>query len=484
MQAHKLLIIGLGRIGTTLLQRLSRDFEITCIDIDPRAGQKAREDGRPDVKIIAADATSRLVLEESGAREADTIIVTLTEERVNLEVCRVLHEHFSGKRVIAVGITPKGIKTLESYDAEVENIFNASVVGILNQVEQKSRAVHGIGLGKNEIREVEIHPHSKLADKPLTSIASLKWRVGLIYREGRIIVPGGETILKPRDRIIILGEPGTLNSVSDILTFRFQNFPLEYGSRILACVDGNETDPCFDEIRYILQVFNLTGITLAGKGSESLLSRVREKCAIEDVTCMDTPLAGLPSAISRQERYGFIVIPQSALQNLFPFYASPAKKKRFLSNLSRKALSPVLITRGTFPYKRAASACIDRVDVTHVMENVLEMTSLLNNQITALVVRPSPYIDSEEQMDRFEVTKKNIRDLSNIYKLSVSIDVLEGNPVKAIKDHLHSFNLLLTDTSWKVQGRLASLTSPDSIWDIITGAPITTLLIPEAEESF
>ncbi|MGW8272154.1 MAG: NAD-binding protein, partial [Thermodesulfovibrionales bacterium] len=34
---NRLIVVGLGAIGQELLERLSRDIEIVCVDIDPEA---------------------------------------------------------------------------------------------------------------------------------------------------------------------------------------------------------------------------------------------------------------------------------------------------------------------------------------------------------------------------------------------------------------------------------------------------------------
>jgi hypothetical protein len=96
---------------------------------------------------------------------------------------------------------------------EVENIFTLSGASIRNMLEQKMRTAHAIGLGKNEILEVEVYPNSKLANKPIGSLAPIRWRICIIYREENTIIPRENTVLKPKDRVIILGDPVVLKTV-------------------------------------------------------------------------------------------------------------------------------------------------------------------------------------------------------------------------------------------------------------------------------
>jgi len=203
MKKNRFIIIGLGGIGQELLKRLSKDFEITSIDLKKESEEIAKKI-RPSCRVITGDATSRLILDDAGVNDADGIIITTTDERVNIEVARILKKHFNPRRVIAVASTQKGIETLESTGVEVENIFTASATVIRNRLEQTTRTAHAIGLGKDEIMEVEIHPYSRLANRPLRTLTPIRWRIGIIYRDENIIIPSRETILKPKDRLSYL----------------------------------------------------------------------------------------------------------------------------------------------------------------------------------------------------------------------------------------------------------------------------------------
>jgi len=137
-----------------LLKRLSRENELVCIDLDP-ATEKYMREIREDALFVAGDGTSRLILENAGVADADAVIVTTAEEKVNIETAMVIKDHFDSKRVLAIGTSQSGVESLEALGAEVENIFTTSAVALRNRLIQASRAAHAIGLGKDEILEVE-----------------------------------------------------------------------------------------------------------------------------------------------------------------------------------------------------------------------------------------------------------------------------------------------------------------------------------------
>ncbi len=277
MASGKCMIVGLGDIGLQLVRILSRNISLICVDTSPELLEVARQLRSEGLVTFQGDATSRLALEKAGAREVDTILITTTSEDVNIEVARVLREHFSVPRVVALGITRGGIKTLEKYEVEVEGIFTASATFLRNRVEFKSKTVQGIGLGKNEILEVEVHGHSRLAGRTLASLNARSWRVGIVYRDGNIVIPGGDTVLRAKDKVVLLGDPRVLKTVTDLLTFRFKHFPLEFGDTLVAYLPDRPEPAYLEELAYLLEVFPLEkALFVCGRPDADLETGLRQ----------------------------------------------------------------------------------------------------------------------------------------------------------------------------------------------------------------
>lgn len=490
MKRNRYIIIGLGSIGQELLKKISRDIDVVCIEQNPELEETAKNI-REDCTFVAGDATSRLVLEEAGVADSDAVIVTTTLEKVNIEAARIVKEHFDGKRVIAIGTTLAGMETLENLGVEVESIFNAGAVAIRNRLAQSSRTAHAIGLGKEEILEVEVHPHSRMANKQLRTLEPLRWRIGLIYRDENILVPRRDTVLKPRDRVVILGEPAVLKTVSEILTFNFERFPLEYGSTVISYLTGNETESFFTELDYLFSIFPLKRMIFiyskkASRNAESLNALIK-KDYIKNPETRESSRAALPSLEETVSElrgdHGIIVLEKNVLSLSTARLFTTTKNKSFLNSLIQTFHCPLILTAGSFPYEKACVPCVEGVNIRHTMETALEMTSSLHNEITALLVNPSKYISADEDYDQFEAMQKTINDVSSMYKLSINKTVLDGNPVKSIVASSSDFNLLIAGTEgWTHRNWVSSLLSPDIAWNIIRQTSISTLLLPVVEE--
>jgi Trk K+ transport system NAD-binding subunit len=490
MKRNRFVIVGIGSVGEELLRKLSPDIDLACIDLDEATVERVST-LRKDCAVFVGDATSRLVLEAAGVDNADGIIITTTSEKVNIEAARVLKEHFDPKRVIALGTTSGGIAALEALGVEVENIFTASATVIRNRLEQRSRAPHAIGLGKEEILEVEIHPHSRLANRPLRTLTPIQWRIGIIYRGENIIVPRRDTVLKPKDRLIILGEPSVIKTVSEILTFRFKRFPLEYGSAAIAYLHGNEPESFFQELGYIFSVFPLNRLILiysekAAQNEESLeiLLERESMGSIEKVRSVRAPLQAIGDVISGLKGdQGLIIASRGILSTSFLGVFRKWRGRGGLSSFMELSKCPVLLPAGTFPYAKTAVPCTDEAGLRNALETAIEIASSMETEVWTLLVNPSKYISSDEDTARHESIIKTINELSSLHKLSVNKKTLEGNPAKAVTASLPDYNLMITGMErWGRKEWLPTLLNPDVTSYVLRRTGISTLLLPSARE--
>jgi hypothetical protein len=486
-----IVMVGVGNIGRELLAKLSRDFEITCLDSRPDAEEVvAAIRGKEKTKVIVGDATSRLVLEDARVDESDVVLITTTAEKINLEVARVLHDHFSPRRVISVGITDRGMKELAALGAEAVSIFTASANDVRNLIEHQAKTAHGIGIGKNEILEIEVHPNSRLKNRPLGYIAPIRWNIGIIYREGNIIVPKPETVLKEKDKVVVLGDPAVLKTVAELLSSEFERFPLEFGTSLGVYVTGAEEDEFFDEVNYIYSVFQLDAVHFvysakAGKLADrhdALAGKYRFKETSRTVSSL-TPAEALKTlALVEGARLGITVVSKKVFSGRgFPFYT--AAEKLSLSSLLHAAKCPVVLAAGTFPYSKLLVPALTDLDFRGAIDKAIEISHTINTELFVVTAKPSSYIGTEEEAERFEETKKTISNVGFMHKKRLDLEILAGNPVLEISRRLREYQLLvLGGDSWSGSGFLRSMLSPDVAWQILRRSRITTLILPGVEE--
>jgi hypothetical protein len=492
MATGRYVIIGAGNIGQRLLRLLSADLELVLIDLDQKALDEALQLRSNGLTVVLGDATSRLVLENAGLKKSDTVLITATVEKINIEVARVVKQYFETRQVFAIGITRTGIAAMEELGVEVENIFAVGAIGLRNRLEQKTKTVHGIGLGKNEILEVEVHPNSRLAHKTIGSIRPRRWRIGIIYRDEAIVVPRDDTVLKPDDRLIILGDPRVLKTVAEMLTFRFVQFPLEFGDRTLTLLFGDEPEVFFAELAYLLKTFPLAQTSVVHCTSRpDNFERTRALLAaqgLEHLELRQIPLVELladpTAAPGPTGKVGLVVLSRTHLKHGRNYLSLGRSRKSLLMQLSQSFRAPLLVSGGTFPYQRMALPCMAEDQMQASMQTALEIAAPLHFSLEALICKPSEYIAGDEEFANYDSMCKTIDRLRHIYRTEVRETLLEGNPVETFSEVLKQHSLLVANVGeWRQPRRLPDWLAPDVPWRVVDRARISTLLLPADQET-
>ncbi|MDJ1434835.1 cation:proton antiporter, partial [Halostagnicola sp. A-GB9-2] len=91
------IIVGGGRVGLSLAERLEQDGEnVLLVDQTPDAVEKARKRG---LSALEGDGTDADILEQAGADDAKTVIATTPDDDVNLLVCQLAKTTFDVESV-------------------------------------------------------------------------------------------------------------------------------------------------------------------------------------------------------------------------------------------------------------------------------------------------------------------------------------------------------------------------------------------------
>jgi len=97
-----------------------------------------------------------------------------------------------------------------------------------------------IGFGHGDIMEVLIPFGSTYAYRHVGSLSHRKWRIAAIYRDDKQILPNSATMIKPNDRLIIVGNHLLLEEVYKRMTMRKGLFPEPFGKNLYLIVDVDQ----------------------------------------------------------------------------------------------------------------------------------------------------------------------------------------------------------------------------------------------------
>jgi trk system potassium uptake protein TrkA len=131
-----MVIVGCGRLGSLLANRLSREGNSVVV-VDRH--EATFNNLSPDFSgfRVQGDATQMSVLKEAGLKKAHTLIATTREDNVNLMVAQVADKIFHVPRVLARVFDPKreevysqlGINTICPTSVAAEMFLDAVKAG-------------------------------------------------------------------------------------------------------------------------------------------------------------------------------------------------------------------------------------------------------------------------------------------------------------------------------------------------------------------
>jgi trk system potassium uptake protein TrkA len=208
----KIFVLGAGLVGATVVEALQVDHDLTVVDLDATKLKPLAQ--LYDVASVLASASSGRELAAAGISEADLVIACTSQDEANLVA-----------GTIARKLAPKATTIVRTSSAEYAEIWRESGVDIdfvVSSERETARAVsHAIGMpfarqtdmfadGKVQIVELDVGPQAsgdlvgrRFREARLPGDS----RVAGIIREGRAVLPSGDTVVAPGDRLVAIGSP-------------------------------------------------------------------------------------------------------------------------------------------------------------------------------------------------------------------------------------------------------------------------------------
>lgn len=212
-----IIIIGAGKVGYFLAKRLCQSkHTISIIDRDkPTCEQIAKE---LEALVINGDGCEPRILEEAGIGRADVVAAVTGDDEDNLIICQLAKERFSVSRTVGRVNNPDNEHTFSELGIDVPVDSTKIIAKVIEEEVSFSDFVNLMSFkrGKLAIVRVDLPQDSPAIDKEIKDIELPADSVLVsIVRGEEVIVPKGNTVLKPGDDVIALtligNEPQLLN---------------------------------------------------------------------------------------------------------------------------------------------------------------------------------------------------------------------------------------------------------------------------------
>ncbi len=215
-----ILVVGGGKVGYYLTKTLVNEgFEILLIEKNPR--KVATYGERFGSVVVEGDGAELATLEAAGAARADVVVAVTGDDEDNLVVCQTAKRLFNVPRTIARVNNPKNEEIFRKLGIDVTVSATNIILSVIEQEIPERGLVHLMTLKHAQIAIVEatVEEGAPVANKTLAEINFPSTVIiSAVIRDGSMILPKGDTLLKPEDEVIALANKESEDKFRQMMT--------------------------------------------------------------------------------------------------------------------------------------------------------------------------------------------------------------------------------------------------------------------------
>jgi trk system potassium uptake protein TrkA len=237
----KIVILGAGRIGSSLARNLSNSNYEVCI-VDKDKNKLSNLEDKLDIMTIEGHASHLNTLKKTGLDKEATLLAVTSNDEVNIVACQLAKKVFKVKKTIC--------RFKDDVYFDQLSIFGEGVIDIPISPENEitshlkelidhpgSNQIESFANGKVKLVSVKAKKKGKLVGRELRGIKedmpNIDAFVPTIYRKGNPFIPSGDTIIKENDEIYFISSESNIGKIVD----EFRDHEEQY-SRIMIVGGG------------------------------------------------------------------------------------------------------------------------------------------------------------------------------------------------------------------------------------------------------
>ena len=213
----KILILGAGQVGSSAAYHLSREEANEVTVVDRRADVLRELQDRLDIRTVVGHAAYPEVLDRAGANDADIIVALTDTDETNMIACQVAYTTFHTPTKIAriraaEYMSANKLFTQDAIPIDVRISPEQLVCEYIEQLILYPGASQVLDFADGRVRLV-----GAMADRDGLlvgqRIATLKdhipnteMRIAAIYREGKAMLPDGDTVIQEGDEVFFIAD--------------------------------------------------------------------------------------------------------------------------------------------------------------------------------------------------------------------------------------------------------------------------------------
>lgn len=216
----RIIVLGAGHVGLTVVEALFDDHELTVVDRDP--ARIAALANSFDVRTVEGNGASSSVLEEAGVRTADLLIASTSRDEVNLVAAMLVRRLSPQTRTLVRTSDVEHLKAWREGVLDVDYMVSSELEAAAAVIDAiavpGARVADVFADGHVVIAEFDVEQrahacallHVPLSQAPIPPDS----RVALIVRGGRLLLPRGAERIELGDRVVVMASPEAMREWS------------------------------------------------------------------------------------------------------------------------------------------------------------------------------------------------------------------------------------------------------------------------------
>ncbi len=431
-------VVGVGASARELIRRLGDSWSVVVVDTDEDRFSEIT--AIRDVETVLGDGSSSVVLKRAGIDGAVAVVASTSSDDVNLEVSR-LAKAAGVEQVIALARVPERMDEYRELGVDVISPARLAARGMEVAMEPRKLTSTTFADGRAEAIEFEIAPDSPVQGKALKEVHSELWVVAAILRDGKLVVPHGNTRLLTGDKVTVVGSATDFAQVVRTFAGGISRFPLNFGRKVVVPL-ANEADrtTAVEEAAYFVRNSNAVELVVVHRDPEEVKNQAEadelarlvgtldpEALGVEiDVRPVREDLLRASVSIASDESVGTIVVRLPTRSTARPY----AKIPSILNSLSA-ANVPVLLTRGDTKFSTIVAPARRTVSGDVAGRAAIDIAKRAGVKVIGVAVA-SPVFMGRDDLKEKRAATAWLRREAAVQDVEVERHVVRGNPVKVL----------------------------------------------------
>ncbi|HXI86627.1 MAG TPA: Trk system potassium transporter TrkA [Parvularculaceae bacterium] len=226
-QARRIIIIGGGNIGLHVARGLEKlgTTKIRLIEAGRERAEAIAEQLERTV-VLQGDGLDRALLREAGVADAESVVAVTDNDQVNI-LASVVAKREGARRAMALINDADYGPLSETLGVDRYVDPRATTISTVLQHVRRGRikGVYSLSDGAAELVDAVALETSPLVNKPLREAHLPEGvMIGAVFRDGKVSMPTGDTIIKAGDRIVLMSLRANVKDVEQMFRVSLEYF--------------------------------------------------------------------------------------------------------------------------------------------------------------------------------------------------------------------------------------------------------------------